>query len=117
MILEINKGDVVINIQHQFNMFYPFLKIRFVKMPENKMMREDEIFTWQLRNKMVAIKITPQTTVMELEREFAEKTNAEIKVYRRFCNVWIETSLTADWTLDQQNLEGELLSELNKEIA
>jgi len=55
--------------------------------------------------------------VARLEEEFLEKTGLRVRVYRRFCNVWIETTLTNDWTLEQQNSEGKLLSELNTTIG
>jgi hypothetical protein len=56
-------------------------------------------------------------TVASLEQEFLEKAGLKVKVYRRFCNVWIETTLTNDWTLEQQNTEGKLLSDLNTNIG
>ncbi len=47
------------------------------------------------------------------KRNFLSKAGLKVKVYRRFCNVWIEATLTEEWTLEQQNTEGQLLSELN----
>ena len=33
-----------------------------------------------------------------------------VLMFRNAGNVWIETSLTEDWTLEKQNKEGELIS-------
>ena len=48
-------------------------------------------------------------TVAELENQFTNiGVNAEI--FRRSGNVWVEASLTINWTLQQQNMEGEEIS-------
>lgn len=51
----------------------------------------------------------PMMKVSELEA-LLSKVGLPAQVFRRSGNVWIETSLTNDWTLAQQNYEGELLS-------
>jgi len=44
-----------------------------------------------------------------VEKDF-ESLGLFAEVFRKSGNVWIETSLTNDWTLQQQNLEGEEIS-------
>jgi hypothetical protein len=77
-------------------------------------MQENEVIA---RIPATSISMSNQQTVARLEQEFLEKAGLKVKVYRKFCNVWIETTLTNDWTLEQQNQEGKLLSELNTTIG
>ncbi len=112
MILEIEKGSLVKAVQQHFNSRYPYLKIELIKKNSGKEepMQGNESFT---NATDALVSIDKQQTVARLEQDFLEKASIKVKVFRRFCNVWIETTLTDDWTLEQQNKEGELLSELN----
>jgi len=110
--LQIETGKQVKQIQAAFNTRYPYLKIEMIKRQGSKAeaMKENDVIT---KVPATTISMGDQQTVARLEQEFLEKAGLKVKVYRRFCNVWIETSLTNDWTLEQQNTEGKLLSELN----
>lgn len=118
MKMKIEKGNTVRSVQQVFNNTYPFLKIEFVKKATQKeVMNGGETFHFPMREANVLIDINSKQTVKDLEHEFRTKANMDIKLFRKFCNVWIETSLTDDWTLEQQNKEGELLSSLNSKVA
>ena len=57
----------------------------------------------------VIVNMDNDVTVAELENQFTNiGVNAEI--FRRSGNVWVEASLTINWTLQQQNMEGEEIS-------
>ncbi len=58
----------------------------------------------------MAVNINGERTIAELEEEFKARFDLPVQVFRKTGNVWIETSLTQDWTLAQQNREGETLS-------
>lgn len=113
MMLQIAKGKQVKFVQAAFSKVYPYLKIELLKQRAGKeeLMRAEEITS---NSNTVWVDINKQQTVANVEREFLDKTSLRIKMYRKFCNVWVETLLTEDWTLEQQNNEGELLSKLNK---
>ena len=119
MKLKIGKGETIKNIQQSFNNIYPFLKIEFVrkKALQKEKLDVNECIIMPFDEPTVDIDINSDQTVKSLETEFKTKANMDIKVYRRFCNVWIETTLTDDWTLEQQNTEGRLLSELNRLVS
>lgn len=51
-------------------------------------------------------------TVLQLEKDIWEALGIAAQVYRRSGDLWIETSLTDDWTLNRQNKEGEAFSKL-----
>jgi len=115
--LQIETGKQIKQIQAAFNTRYPYLKIEMIKQQGSKTeaMKGTEVITTTLP--ATSISMGNQQTVSRLEEEFLEKTGLRVRVYRRFCNVWIETTLTNDWTLEQQNSEGKLLSELNTTIG
>ena len=56
------------------------------------------------------IDISKEKTVAALEKDLHDKTGLVAQVFRKSGKVWIETSLTYDWTLGQQNNEGELIT-------
>src|SRR5690349_12186485 len=112
MMLQIETGKQIKQIQAAFNTRYPYLKIELIK---QQAARAEKMHGNEVIAKVPAatISMSTQQTVARLEQEFLEKAGLKVKVYRKFCNVWIETTLTDDWTLEQQNAEGKLLSELN----
>src|SRR6476620_243059 len=112
MMLQIETGKQVKQIQAAFNTCYPYLKIEMLRRHGSKAeaMKENAFIT---KVPATSISMGDQQTVARLKQEFLEKAELKVKVYRRFCNVWIETTLTNDWTLEQQNTEGKLLSDLN----
>jgi hypothetical protein len=104
----IDKGKPIKEIQKEFNELYPFLKIELVEKGNPTRIVLD--------NKMPGngnhINVDAKKTVAELEGDFLNYFNLPIQVFRRAGNLWIETSLTHDWSLEQQNKEGELFSNI-----
>jgi hypothetical protein len=104
------------HIQKVFSDNYPYLKLEFFKYahklhepsPKKEMRLPDEKALVQYNQ--VEIDVTDNMTVAELEQLFDNKAGLSMQVFRRSGSVWIETSLTDDWTLGQQNSEGEMLS-------
>lgn len=116
--MKVEKGNTVKSIQEAFNNTYPFLKIEFLRKATRKeIMDGSEIIHLPTKETNVDIDVNSKQTVKDLEVQFRTKANMNIKLFRKFCNVWIETSLTDDWTLEQQNNEGELLSSLNSDFV
>ena len=56
------------------------------------------------------ITITPQMTVANLEQNMNDVFGLSVQVFRKSGNAWLETSVTDNWTLEQQNNQGEELS-------
>lgn len=52
------------------------------------------------------MEITPLMTVKELENKCEEQFGILVQVYRKSGNVWLETSMTDNWTIKQQNDQG-----------
>ena len=113
MQISIETNSKIEDIQELFTTSYPFLKIEFYKLSTNTGLNKKEglplnMFLAQAINKELkaAIHITEATTIAELEDSFQD-LGVKAEIFRRSGNVWVETSLTGNWTLSQQNLEGE----------
>jgi hypothetical protein len=61
-------------------------------------------------NKMVHIDVSGKRTVSDVEKDFEELLGISARLYRKSGNVWVETTLTNDWPLGEQNEEGRLIS-------
>jgi hypothetical protein len=106
-------------VQHEFNAAYPFLKIEFfrpingqpvapsasnllkhyLKISEARRVQQDGI-----------IEIEDATKVSELEKELIEKYGLHAQIFRKSGNIWLETTMSDNWTLKQQNDHGREIS-------
>lgn len=110
----IEKGKPIKDIQKEFNQIYPFLKIELV---EKGQPAARVVTGTGLPGNCKHIDISAGRTVAELETDFRELLNLPIQVFRRAGSLWIETSLTHDWSLEQQNREGELFSTIHSTLT
>lgn len=109
----IERGKPVKDIQKEFSELYPFLKIEVSDKKQSVKLITGETFPGNCQH----LDISGGRTVAELENDFRTHLDLPIQVFRRAGNLWIETSLTHDWTLDQQNKEGELFSNIHANIS
>jgi hypothetical protein len=91
--------------QFEFSKRYPYLKIDFLRPPVG-----DKTPPFERRRAGGTIHIEGDKTVNQVVKGFEEIFGLSMMIRRRSGNVWIETSLTADWTLERQNREGKLVS-------
>lgn len=118
MILQIVKGSSLKSVQKQFNACYPFLKVEFFKkIPVNQPIYKAEVIVGIESAKLLdsscegkQVDISGTRTVLEVENDFEKLFGYPAHVFRKSGNVWVETSLTSDWPLDEQNEEGEEIS-------
>lgn len=113
----INGDSLVMDIQKEFNLLYPFLKIEFQKKGRN---------TYPLKNinvnpadtiKQVTgiatskkLDVAGNKTVAEVEKELKDMLGLSGKIFRKSGKVWNVISLTDSWTLESQNKAGEFIS-------
>jgi hypothetical protein len=107
------------DIKHEFSARFPFLKIEFFrrgKTGENhyaadrllaETLKVDE--AWKTKEPG-EIKVEDETKVKELEKSFLEKFGLAIQVFRKSGNLWLETTMTDNWSLKQQNDHGKEIS-------
>jgi hypothetical protein len=116
----VKKEDRISAVQQQFNRFFPFLKIEFFNQApvsgfgnaKNKMIVDDR--KMHLINGFIHegnIELNNNTVVSAFENKFESKCGLFIQVFRKSGNVWLETTATDNWTLKQQNDEGESLAQ------
>jgi hypothetical protein len=115
MILPIVKGRVISDVQQGFNKAYPFLKIEFYKDIEPRVARKylNPLITIESAGLKYegSLEITDIMTVGQLENVFSEKFGLRVQVSRKSGSIWLETTMTDNWTLKQQNDHGRELSE------
>jgi hypothetical protein len=105
------------DVQRDFAQAYPFLKIDFYKING-----KSKYTTAEKLDKLVVMRscnmlregelvVSDVMTVLELERSFRENFGLYVQVSRKSGTLWLETTMTDNWTLKQQNDHGRELSE------
>lgn len=121
MKIEINSNTTIMDIKKQFHSYFEYLKIEFFskKHGYQESSAKKNIYEAQTPLKSISTKIKDakiefdeDTTVKDFEKKFYEDFDLNVQVFRKSGQVYIETSLTDDWTLNQQNSEGNILSQL-----
>ena len=78
----------------------------------NKFTYENDRLLSEYRNRHnnEQIIITPETTVASLEKKFNDIYGLGTQILRKSGKIWLETTITDAWTLEEQNHQGEALS-------
>jgi len=119
MVLQLNKNGSLKTFQQQFNEYYPFLKIEFFKKISSgesltasgflaRSGSESKINS--SADQSVNIDVNRKRKIAELEKDFDNLLGLSAHVFRKSGNVWVETSLTNEWSLEDQNEEGKQIS-------
>jgi len=124
MNLRIAPNRLISDLQKDFNNAFPFLKLEFFRNRNQQI----PVFTFQQilpYNNRIAegqaaitdgdIEVNPDMRVKELEKIFQDQFSLAVQVFRRSGNLWLETTMTDNWTLRQQNEHGREISTDNKE--
>ena len=114
MILQVQKNKTVAELQSAFNQVYPYLRIDFFTGQHFGTARKKLLRPSLLENlgtiREGKLQITDAMTVGELEKIFRDKFKMNVQVARKSGGVWLETTVTDNWTLKQQNDHGRELS-------
>ncbi len=115
----INDNRKIHAIQKDFTAQFPYLKIEFFAKPHKagggsskKTMKvsADTLGECRTIHNTGTLTITPQMTVANLEQNFMDVYGLSVQVFRKSGKVWLETTVTDNWTLEEQNNQGESLS-------
>jgi hypothetical protein len=118
--LHIKQRETMSELQKEFNNHCPYLRIEFFRQApvagignsKNKMINYDmRLGEIQFINKQGSIDIADNTTVTELENCFEKEFGLYVQVFRKSGRIWLETTATDNWTLNQQNEEGKSLAD------
>lgn len=115
--IKINGSKKISELQKEFNGIFPYLKLEFF---QGKRGGRPAAFTGLTlkdnpgKKNYGAIILKEDMKVSELEHLFQELFGLSVQVFRKSGRSWIETTVTDDWTLKQQNEEGKELSVLSQ---
>lgn len=119
MKITINDKRKIQTIQEEFNEAFPYLKLEFFSRPHKpgagsakKFVKHNSKTLGECRtiHNTGKISITPSMTVADLEQKFNEVYGLGVQVFRKSGKVWLETTVTDGWSLEEQNIQGEALS-------
>src|SRR5688500_5186978 len=120
MKIKISDKRKISAIQKEFSDTFPYLRLEFFSKPNSRKIRFDKVSLIVAENKTIgecrkvhnntSITITPGMKVSKLEQDFMDDLGLYVQVFRKSGKVWLETTMTDDWTLAEQNKEGEELS-------
>lgn len=123
MNLQITYNRIIGDIQKEFNKAFPFLKIEFFKtksfarsdfMAHQIIPSKQKLGDGQPAIKEGDIEVSEEMKVSELEKIFKDRFKLAAQVFRKSGNLWLETTMTDDWTLHQQNDHGREISTVKK---
>lgn len=121
MTIKIRSGMKISTLQKQFNSVFPFLKLELFKhrhkahvgnTKKDKIEPQGTLKHLRKSHSKAAIEVTEYMTVSMLEQLLSSDFGLSAQVFRRSGRLWLETTVTDDWTLKQQNTLGEELSQL-----
>jgi hypothetical protein len=116
MEIRISPERFVSEIQREFSSDYPFLKLEFAGFGVTKMLSPHQKLEKAYNSKASGlINITPDMRVIDLEKKFKDEFSLIAQVFRRSGNSWLQTTMTDNWTLKQQNTHGREISEIKHE--
>lgn len=116
MKISISDSFTIKEIQDKFSKKYPYLKLEFFSKShrihtgtrkEFIISTDTKLEDCRSQHHVGTLDIFPKTTVAELEKQFQDIFGLFIQVFRKSGDVWIETTVTDDWTLEKQNTEAE----------
>ena len=119
MQLHIAPNRLISEIQKEFNKAFPFLKIEFFNnksfdrsgfMAHQIIPQTRKIGDGQLAITDGDIDIEEEMKVKDLEKIFKYQFSLAAQVFRKSGNLWLETTMTDNWTLQQQNDHGREIS-------
>lgn len=115
--LLLEESMTLTEIQNEFSCLFPYLKLEFFSMRNalkntfNANLLSKRLADFRKRSKSDELNISPDMSVTMLEYSFEVIFDLNVQVYRKSGKSWLETSATGEWTLSEQNAEGEALGE------
>ena len=108
------------DLRQDFNLAYPYLQLEFfdnvnaqkTRLPALKRIDHEKTLgeAWIPKAQKGSLEINDSTTVLKLETVLMDEFGLSAQVFRRSGNIWLETTMTDDWTLKQQNDHGREIS-------
>ena len=116
MKIHVSQEKSIAQIQEEFSKVYPYLKLVFFSKPHKaykgshaKFLITDTGQTLgniEKKPKTGDLYIEVDMPTWQVERLFEEEFGLHVQVFRKSGNTWLETSVTDDLTLEEQNVKG-----------
>jgi hypothetical protein len=125
MKLNIGSNRLISEVQDEFNKSFPYLKLEFFP-PTKKAKDQSGLFLNRLmpHNKKIGecqskitdglFEFSESMKVSELEQKLKDQFGLIVQVFRHSGNLWLQTTMTDNWTLQKQNEHGMELSRAAK---
>lgn len=106
-------------IQKEFNNGFPFLKLEFFSKraithsdysASQRIPSSRKIGDIQLKMLEGIMRIEGDMKVIDVERRLKDEFGLAAQVFRKSGNLWLETTMSDNWTLNQQNNHGREIS-------
>jgi hypothetical protein len=117
MEIYISEEAIISNIQNDFREAYPFLTLEFYRQPHEegehcnemeKLSPDTPIDDIRMMHTFGWIDISKQRSAAEVEYDFRHQLGLSVQVMRKSGAMWVQTTKTDHWTLQQLNEEGKL---------
>jgi hypothetical protein len=107
----VNPNTTVNELMCQFAEHFPFLRLAFYEgSGSKKRVATENDFALKNRKKSVEVIFERSTKVRDFIDELEKSLGWKVQILRSSGKLYIETSVTDQWTLDRQNQEGAELS-------
>lgn len=120
MKLHISNKRSIAEVKADFNKDFPYLKLEFMRSNGhrettnyNKDRVSGESNIGMIRTKQFEgeMEYTENSSVADFENRFYDLFGLNVQIFRRSGNVWLETTMTDNWTLKMQNEHGREITE------
>lgn len=125
MKINVSNNGLIEDVQKDFSEIFPYLRLQFlaaakpvagVKYVHQNRNLKPPVKFGDLNSSLDGgfVELDDNTTVRQLENIFRNNFGIRAQVLRKSGNIWMEASITGDWTLAQQNEHGREISFANE---
>jgi hypothetical protein len=118
MKIQVNQFMTIAELQRDFNAVYPCLKLVFFTKahkaykdsPAKFLIQDTNVALGSLENKPHSgvLYLEEDMPTWQVERLFEAEYGLHVQIFRKSGNTWLETSVSDDLTLEEQNVKGKL---------
>jgi hypothetical protein len=113
MNITIENSKKLESLRDEFTQFFPFLTLEFfesLNSTKTIILNGHVIGEYRKNPEAETLSIFPEMSVADLEKILRDHFRLPVHVLRKSGNVWLKTSHTEAWSLQQQNRQGEIVS-------
>lgn len=127
MKIRISPEFTIAEVQHAFQQAFPYLKLVFFSKSHKAFKGSPAKYLIQDRNQKLgalvrqpaegALYLEAEMPTWQVERLFELEFGLHVQVFRKSGNTWLETSVTDDLSLEQQNAKGKAAENVHFEFV